>query len=159
MKDEDKIYGLMAQAEELQEQTKNFISQAQTVLDELSSAAKKPVERATKELNKSIKKVEDDFSSTGMKFILVIGISILFIFLTCVFSFKYLLNGYMNDLEEIKYNIKNHQETLEQIQSETWGIKLIKYNDGSSGIVLPKTMQFNRAGKDNKGQWHIIIEK
>lgn len=63
-------------------------------------------------------------------------------------------------LQELRGQIAIEQKTLKQLKSETWGLTLTTFEDGSRGIILPKGVAIDRTGAlmDKSGRIGIVIK-
>ena len=61
------------------------------------------------------------------------------------------------ELDELKAAIRQEQATLDELQAKTWGLELVKYQDGTRGIILPKGVKLDRTGEIPDGRTGIVI--
>jgi hypothetical protein len=69
------------------------------------------------------------------------------------------IRGYAEDLADIKTQVKAERAALVRLQSETWRLELIDYQDGTRGIILPKGVKVERTGalQDGSGRVGILL--
>jgi hypothetical protein len=68
-----------------------------------------------------------------------------------------LLKGRGADLDELKVKVAQERGTLDELWSKTWGLELVKYDDGSRGIILPKGVRIDRTGDVKDGRAAVVI--
>lgn len=61
------------------------------------------------------------------------------------------------ELNELKAAIQTEQAILDELQSKTWKLDLVRYEDGSRGIILPKGVKIERTGAIPDGRNGIVI--
>lgn len=66
----------------------------------------------------------------------------------------YLIDRRASDLGELMAQVEVEKATLAALQSETWGLELITFRDGTRAIILPKGIKYSHNGemKDEKGK-------
>ena len=135
---EEKLFELMAHAEDLQKHAVQLQDKAQETFSGLTLA----VEQAQKEIR-----------STGLQMALImLGISVLICGLTLKI-FLWSTESLRKERDILKAEIQAEEATLADMQSKTWGIRLTIFNDGTKGIVLPKGIKYDRHGKIEGGQY------
>lgn len=140
---EEKLFELMAQAEDLQNHAAKLQNEAQEVFSALPLA----VEQAGQKIR-----------STGLQMALILfGVGII----VCGASVAFI--GWSTDsLREeraaLKTAIQAEEATLAELQSKTWRLELVNYSDGGHGIILPKGTTFSHTAKIENGRTAIIIE-
>jgi hypothetical protein len=60
-------------------------------------------------------------------------------------------------LNEMSAQVKVERATLDKLQSKTWGLELVNYNDGTRGIILPRGAKADRVGVVPDGRIAIVI--
>jgi hypothetical protein len=69
-----------------------------------------------------------------------------------------LVKSRVDDLAELKAVIRAEQATLAELQGKTWGLELVKYQDGTRAIILPKGVKVDRTGAVPDGRTGIVIK-
>lgn len=139
---EEKIFELMAHAEDLQKHAVQLQDKAQETFSGLTLA----VEQAQKKIR-----------STGLQMALImLGISVLVCGLTLKI-FLWSTESLKKEREALKVAIQAEEATLAELQSKTWKLELVNDSDGVRGIILPKGVQFVRSGKLKDGREAVII--
>lgn len=135
---EEKLFELMAQAEDLQ----NHAAKLQNEAQEAFSALPLAVEQAGQKIR-----------STGLQMALILlGLAIV----VCggsVGFFVWSTESLREERKALQVAIQAEEATLANLKSETWGIKLTVFRDGKKGIVLPKGIKYERHGKIEGGQY------
>lgn len=62
------------------------------------------------------------------------------------------------ELNELKAAIRAEQSTLNELQSKTWGLELVNYQDGTRGIILPRGTKVDRSGAVQDGRIGIVVK-
>lgn len=62
----------------------------------------------------------------------------------------------LQDLAELKAAIQREQATLAELESKTWRLELVQYKDGTKGIILPKGAKLDRTGEVPDGRTGIV---
>lgn len=85
---------------------------------------------------------------------ILLAIAVVIVGLCYFVTLPLLIPGYADDLIDIKAQVKAEKATLAAMQSETLGISLQKYGDGTRGIILPKGFRYKYNGEmeDEKGK-------
>lgn len=139
---DDKLFELMAQAEDLQNHAVQLQDEAQKAFSALPLA----VEQAQKKIR-----------STGLQMALImLGISVLICGLTLKI-FLWSTESLKKEREALKVAIQAEEAILAELQSKTWKLELVNDSDGVRGIILPKGVQFVRSGKLKDGREAVII--
>lgn len=139
---EEKLFELMAHAEDLQKHAVQLQDKAQETFSGLTLA----VEQAQKKIR-----------STGLQMALImLGISVLVCGLTLKI-FLWSTESLKKEREALKVAIRAEEATLAELQSKTWKLELVNDSDGVRGIILPKGVQFVRSGKLKDGREAVII--
>lgn len=139
---EEKIFELMAHAEDLQKHAVQLQDKAQETFSGLTLA----VEQAQKKIR-----------FTGLQMALImLGISVLVCGLTLKI-FLWSTESLKKEREALKVAIRAEEATLAELQSKTWKLELVNDSDGVRGIILPKGVQFVRSGKLKDGREAVII--
>lgn len=69
----------------------------------------------------------------------------------------YLVKNRAQELERLDAAIAKERAVLANLQSETWRLELVEYQDGTRGIILPKGIKVDRTGTVQDGQVGIVI--
>lgn len=140
---EEKLFELMAQAEDLQNHAAKLQKEAQEVFSALPLA----VEQSGRKIR-----------STGLQMALILlGIGVI----ACVGAVAALVWSTDRLREEhasLKAAIQAEEATLAELQSKTWGLELVNYSDGGRGIILPKGTTFSHTAKIENERTVIIIK-
>lgn len=139
---EEKIFELMAHAEDLQKHAVQLQDKAQETFSGLTLA----VEQAQKKIR-----------STGLQMALImLGISVLVCGLTLKI-FLWSTESLKKEREALRVAIQVEEATLAELQSKTWKLELVNDSNGVRVIILPKGVQFVRSGKLKDGREAVII--
>ena len=139
---EEKIFELMAHAEDLQKHAAQLQDKAQETFSGLTLA----VEQAQKKIR-----------STGLQMALImLGISVLVCGLTLKI-FLWSTESLKKEREALKVAIRAEEATLAELQSKTWSLELVNDN-GRRGIILPKNVNFVGSATLKDGREVMIIE-
>ena len=135
---EEKLFELMAQAEDLQTHAAKLQNEAQEVFSALPLA----VEQAGQKIR-----------STGLQMALILlGLAIVVCGVSVGFS-VWSTESLREERKALQIAIQTEEAMLAKMKSETWGIKLTVFRDGKKGIVLPKGIKYERHGKIEGGQY------
>ena len=139
---EEKIFELMAHAEDLQKHAAQLQEKAQETFSALPLA----VEQAQKKIR-----------STGLQMALImLGISVLVCGLTLKI-FLWSTESLKKEREALKVEIQAEEARLAELQSKTWSLELVNDN-GRRGIILPKNVNFVGSATLKDGREVMIIE-
>lgn len=174
MQNDDKIFGLIAQAEDIQKHAVALQRSAQDVIKTLPDASRAAVrdaarefiiegaEKASRGLLNASNEAKDTATAlrrTG----LMQGFFLLAVALV-VGGVGFAVMGFIGkskiaELNELKAAIRTEQATLNELQSKTWGLELVNYQDGTRGIILPRGTKVDRTGtvQDGSGRIGIIL--
>lgn len=96
--------------------------------------------------------------STGWKLICLLGGAILVFSMVFWFALLGLHKSRQAELADLRAAIAAERGTLAKLQSETWQLELVTYHDGKRGILLPKGTTIERMGTvPNDGREGIVI--
>lgn len=141
---EDKIFELMAQAEDLQKHAVKLQNEAKEVLSTLPLA---------------VKEAGQEIRSTGLQMALMalsIGV------IVCIGAVATLLwstDRLREERDSLKAAIQTEEINLANLQSKTWNIELMEWDNGERGIILPKGVNFVRPVKVKDGRNAIVISR
>jgi len=172
METEDKIYGLIAHAEDAQNTLRAFQATAQEAVKTLPDAARGAVrdaarefivqgaETASRELlgaSSEAKAAASSLRRTG----LLQGVFLLAVALVVIGAAyaagALLMKSRVDELNELRTAIRAEEAILVELRSKTWGLELVKYQDGTRGIILPKGTKVDRTGAVQDGRTGIVI--
>lgn len=172
MQDDDKIYGLIAQAEDIQRHAVALQRAAQDAIKTLPDASRTAVRDAAREFitegaEKASRGILDASSEakatcaflkrTGL-FHGVFLVAVALILGAGLFvGVSYVSKSKLADLAELKAAIRTEEATLRELQTKTWGLELVKYQDGTRGIVLPKGTKYIRHGTIPGSREAVVI--
>lgn len=145
---EEKLFELMAQAEDLQSHAAKLQNEAQ----EMFSALPLAVEQAGQKIR-----------STGLLvalFVLAVGVVGAAVAVAGVWWSTSSLRDEAAELRSaiaiLKRNVAEEQKTLQALVGKTWRLELVKW-DNERGIILPKGVKFVRAGQIKDGREAVMI--
>jgi len=172
MQDDDKLYGLIAQAEDIQKHAVALQRATQEAVKGLPEGYREAVRGAAREIlteaaeNASMALLsacnEAKASSAALRRTgLMQGVFLLAVALVlagAIFAgMNWLILGRIDELAELKTTITAEQSKLAELQSKTWGLELVNYGDGTRGIILPKGIKVERTGAVPDGRTGIVI--
>lgn len=140
---EEKLFELMAQAEDLQ----NHAAKLQNEAQETFSALPLAVEQAGQKIR-----------STGLQMaVILLAIAVV----VCGASVAFIgwsTESLREERATLKAVIQAEEAMLAELKSKTWGITLWKWENGERGIILPKGITFVRQIKVKDGRDAAVIE-
>lgn len=140
---EEKLFELMAQAEDLQNHAAKLQNEAQKAFSALPLA----VEQAGKKIR-----------STGLQMALImLGVGVIVCGASVAF-FGWSTDSLREERAALKTAIQAEEAMLAELKSKTWGITLWKWENGERGIILPKGITFVRQIKVKDGRDAAVIE-
>lgn len=173
MQDENKIFGLIAQAEDIQKHAVTLQRAAQDAVKTFPEAARGAVRDAAREFivqgaetaSKCLLGASDEAKAaasalrrTGLMqgvFLLVVALVIIGV---GYFVGGWVLKSRVTELAELKAAIRAEEATLAELQSKTWGLELVNYQDGTRGIILPRGTKVDRTGTVPDGRAAVVIK-
>lgn len=174
MQDENNIFGLIAHAEDIQKHAVALQRSVQDAINKIPETSKSAVRDAAKEfITEEAKKAsvglldasnEAKATSVALRRTgLMQGVFLVAVVVViCCTGFgvmNFIINSKFQELAELKTAIRKEQITLNDLYSKTWGLELVKYQDGTRGILLPKGIKVDRTGKIKEtGQEAIVIK-
>lgn len=135
MNDEEKLYTLMAQAEDLQ----THAAKLQNKAEETFSAFPLAVEQA----GQKIRSMGLQMALILLAFGCIIGGAVFAALLWFTNSLREERDTLQNDLADLKDTIQVEEATLAEMKSKTWGLRLLENQDGRF-IILPKGTQIEQ---------------
>lgn len=149
MTDEEKFYALMAQAEYLQNHAAKLQTEAQETLSAISLA-----------VNHAGQKIRSERLSAAV-YMLCFGAiiaAVLFAGLTVYESrLREEHEKLQTDIANLKTAIQAEKATLADLESKTWRITLMEWDNGERGIILPEGVKFVRPVKVKDGRDAVVI--
>ena len=146
---EEKIFELMAHAEDLQKHAVQLQDKAQETFSGLTLA----VEQAQKKIR-----------STGLQMALImLGVGVIVCGASAAFigwstsSLRDEAAELRSTIAALKRNVAEEQKTLRELSGKTWRLELVKWDD-ERGIILPKGVKFVRSGQIDDGREAIVIK-
>lgn len=173
MQDENKIFGLMAQAEDIQKHAIALQRAAQDAVKTLPDASREAVRDAAKEFiadaaenaSRSLLEASNEAKATSAvlrRTGLLQGVFLLTVALV-VIGAAYAAGGWLvrsrvDELAELKALVRAERATLDELRSKTWRLELVSYGDGTRGILLPIGVKVDRTGTVNDGREAVVIK-
>lgn len=172
MREDEKIYGLIAQAEDIQRHAKALQESAEDTVRRLPEATRAAIRGSADEvLTETAKKATESLvrASEGAKLagavlrrtVFLQGVFLLAVALVCAgggyAALGYVYRGRLAELAEVKAQVRAEKATLAELQRETWGLELVTYGDGTRGIILPRGTKIDRTGAVQDGRTGIVI--
>jgi hypothetical protein len=173
METEDKIFGLIAQAEDIQQHAVALQLASQDAVKTLPEAVKGAIRDTAREFivqgaetasrglldaSREAKAAASALRYTG----LIHGGFLLFAVVVVVFAVYFasqmLFDSRVTELAELKAQIEQEQATLAELQSKTWKLELVDYGKEGRGIILPKGVKVDRSGAVQDGRISIVIK-
>lgn len=170
MQDEDKIFGLIAQAEDIQKHAIALQRAAQDAVKTLPDASRAAVRDAAREFiiegaekaSRGILDASNEAKATSTvlrRTGLMQGVFLIAVALVMAGAGFAVMNFYgkskLQELAELKAAIRAEEATLAKLQSKTWELELIIYAGGGKGIILPKGQRAEiRAQQDRN---HVVF--
>lgn len=177
MQNEDKIYGLIAQAEDIQGHAVKLQQVAQEAIKTLPEATRGAVRDAAREIivegtEKASRGLLDASSraiaaseqlrgasaAAMIKHVAVLSLVALVISAAIYFGLGFLVKKRAADLDALSVQVSAHRATLAELQAKTWGLELITFSDGSRGVILPKGQQFERIANLQDGRSVAVLK-
>lgn len=145
---EEKLFELMAQAEDLQ----NHAAKLQNEAQEAFSALPLAVEQAGQKIRST--------GLLGALFVLAVGVVGAAVAVAGVWWSTSSLRDEAAELRSaiaiLKRNVTEEQKTLQALVGKTWRLELVKW-DNERGIILPKGVKFVRSGQIKDGREAVMI--
>ena len=173
MQDDDKLYGLIAQAGDIQKHAVTLQQVAQEAVKGLPGGYKEAVKGAAREIlteaaqNASTALLEAcneaKASSSALRrtgllqavFLLAVA---LIIAGASLGGLNWFIKSRLSELAEVKSAIQAEKATLADLQSKTWKLELITFSDGSRGVILPKGKQYERITTMEDGRAVVLLK-
>jgi len=172
MNAEDKVFGLIAQAEDIQQHAVALQRAAQDAIKTLPEASRGAVRDAAREFivqgaetasrglleaSSEAKAAASALRRTGlMQGIFLLAVTLVVIGAAYVTG-ALLVKSRVDELAELKAAIRAEEATLAELRSKTWGLELVNYDDGNRGIILPKGSRVDRSGAVADGRIGVVI--
>lgn len=139
---EEKLFELMAQAEDLQKHAAKLQQEAQEAFSDLPLA----VEQAGQKIR-----------STGLQMALILLAVAVVVCGASVAFIGWSTESLREERATLKAAIQAEEAMLAELKSKTWGITLWKWENGERGIILPKGVTFVRQIKVKDGRDAAVI--
>ena len=143
MTNEDRIYGLIAQAENIQAHAIGLQKEALEAFSELPRS----VERAASKIRST--------ALLGALYVIASGVVVSVVAVAGLWWGTQHLRGRLVDLQR---EVATLEATAEQLTSKTWRLELVNYGDGTRGILLPKGVKVDRTGNVPDGRAAVVIK-
>lgn len=143
MTNEDRIYGLIAQAENIQAHAIGLQKEASEAFSELPRS----VERAASKIRST--------ALLGALYVIASGVVVSVVAVAGLWWGTQQLRGRLVDLQR---EVATLEATAEQLTSKTWRLELVNYGDGTRGILLPKGVKVDRTGNVPDGRAAVVIK-
>lgn len=153
MEDEDKIFGLIAHAEEAQKTLRDFQAAAQDAVKTLPGVAREALRDAAREFivqgteavsrglleaSGEAKAAAATLRSTWLnKGLLLLAIGLLFSAIA-VAGIWWSTSSLREEAADLKAAIRAEEATLRELENKTWGIVLVETRDGKRQLRLKK---------------------
>ena len=150
MNTEEKIYSLMAQAEDMQAHAEKLQNGAEKTFAGLPLA----VEQAGQKIRST--------TLLGALFVLAVGLVVSSVAVAGVWWGTSRLRDEAAELRStigtLKQYVAVEQRTLQELEGKTWRLELVQYREGGRGIILPKGLKFERAATLENEKTALIIK-
>ena len=173
MQDQDKIFGLIAQAEDIQKHALALQRSAQDAVKTLPDASRGAVRDAAREFiteaaekaSRGLLDASNEAKATSAALRrtgLLQGVFLLAVALVVIGAAyaagRFLVKSRVDELAELKAQVTAERGTLDELRSKTWGLELVNYGDGTRGILLPKGVKVDRTGAVPDGRAAVVIK-
>lgn len=146
---EEKLFELMAQAEDLQKHAAKLQNEAREAFSALPLA-----------VDKAGQKIRSTWL-LGALFVLAVGVVVAVVAVAGVWWSTSSLRDEAADLRStiatLKRDVAEEQKTFQELSGKTWRLELVKWDD-ERGIILPKGVKFVRSGPLKDGREAIVIK-
>ena len=173
METEDKIYGLIAHAEDAQNTLRAFQAAAQEAVKTLPNVARGSLRDAAREFivqgaetasrglldaSSEAKAAASSLRRTGfLQGVFLLTVALVVIGATYAAG-ALLAKNRVDELAELKAAIRAEEAILAELRSKTWELNLMEWADERS-IILPKGVKVMRSGQMKDGREAIVISK
>ena len=179
---EEKLFMLMAHAEDLQKLAQASLQKVGQAVSHLENASVKAISGAVAtEIDRTLENTKKELleankglvgasaeaqatcalmKRTGL-FQAVFLLAVALIIAGASFGgLNWFVKSRLSELAELKAAIQVETATLADLQSKTWGLELVDYGKEGRGIVLPKGVKVDRTGElaDKSGRIGIVIK-
>jgi hypothetical protein len=183
MQDDDKIFSLIAQAEDIQSHAVKLQRVALDAIEKLPDASRTAVRDATKEFivegaekaSRGLLDASNEAKATSAALRrtgLLLGVFLLMVALIII-GIAYILSddlvkSRVAKLAELQAQIDKEQTALAELREKTWawGLELVDYGDrlkafgdGSRGIILPSGVEIDRTFVNQADSRSVVIIK
>lgn len=137
MKSEDKLYGLMAQAEDIQEHA--------VKLQKSASEAISALRGATNTVGEEMRYRGLFWAACGTVILLCVGIFVLYGVREVA---EWTLTDLRREAEEYRAEVAKLKKIAAKLEDKTWRLELINYDTGQRAILLPKGISVDYTAKE-----------
>jgi hypothetical protein len=150
MNTEEKIYSLMAQAEDMQAHAEKLQNGAEKTFAGLPLA----VEQAGQKIRST--------TLLGALFVLAVGLVVSSVAVAGVWWGTSRLRDEAIELRgtiaTLRQYVADERKTLQDLEKKTWRIELVDYGKEGRGIILPKGVKIDRTGNIPDGRIAVVIK-
>ena len=143
MNTEEKIYSLMAQAEDMQAHAEKLQNGAEKTFAGLPLA----VEQAGQKIRST--------TLLGALFVLAVGVVVSSVAVAGVW---WGTSSLRDEAADLRASIAAMKAIAAQLESKTWNLELVDYGKEGRGIILPKGVKVDRSGAIPDGRIGIVIK-
>lgn len=143
MNTEEKIYSLMAQAEDIQTHAEKLQNRAEEAFAGLPLA----VEQAGQKIRST--------GLLGALFVMGVGVVASSV---AVAGIWWGTSQLRDEAAELRASIAALKATAVQLEGKTWNLELVDYGKEGRGIILPKGVKVDRTGAVQDGRIGIVIK-
>jgi hypothetical protein len=170
---DNKIFGLMAQAEDIQAHAVKLQAATEDALTRLPEAARRTFETVARETfaetaqkaseglmeaSRGARDASVTLRSTGVLVaVFLLGVAIVIGGAGWGVG-SYLVSSRKEELADLRQQIAAEKSTLEALQEKSWRLELVNYDDGTRGILLPRGVHVERTGLVKGGREAIVIK-
>ena len=176
---EERLFTLMAHAEDLQRVAGSSLNELTRVIERLEKStpeairavieknitqtmysAQNGLQKASSglfEASAQAKATSSFLKSAGWKVIGFLVIAFIVLSLLLWAAMLGMNKSRLAELDELKIAIKTEKATLADLQSKTWQMELVEYDDGTRGVIFPKGTKIERATKVKDGRPVAVI--
>lgn len=146
MTPEEKLYTLMAHAEDLQSHAQTLQSRTQTTFDNLPNV---------------VWDVERRFREQATRWILLCTVLVLALGVVAAAGVSAYIRHDVGSLQAkadtLRAEITEMEQTAAELTGKTWGLTLMQW-DNERGIILPRGVKVDRTGSLKDGREAIVIK-
>lgn len=173
MQNDDKIYGLIAQAEDIQKHAVALQRSAHDAIKTLPDVSRAAVRDAAREFitegaekaskglldaSNKAKATATALRRTGlMQGVFLVAVAVV-IAGGSYFAMRFIGAREIAQLQELKEQVRAERVILSEMQSQTWELELTIFRGGERGIILPRGTVYDRTFKGDDGRNVILIK-